>query len=381
MRIHMFPIVALVLVTVGQAQTFSVLYSSVAILPTPDCRCVQIAIEPLRHNSRFGWVAWISCVAPEAVFKITPSGELTVLHSFGSGPEDGLNPRSGLTLGTDRNFYGTTAYGGTYGYGTIFRATPSGKLSTLYNFMNATDGAVPFAPPIEGTDGNFYGTTCGCYPAAGTIYKITPSGTFTSLYQFNFPIAYPYAPLVLGTDGNFYGTVDTSGTGGIVFKITPGGKFTILHNFTNGDGPMAPLVQGSDGDFYSTTLAGGTGYGTIFKISASGTFALLHEMNGSTDGYNPYGGLVQATDDNFYGVNAGGGTILNCEGYGCGTIFKINPKGDYSVLYNFDYTEGAYPSVTLLQHTNGILYGDTWGGGISESACTQPHILLLIIHW
>ena len=146
---------------------------------------------------------------------------------------------------------------------------------------------------------------------------------------------------------------------------------------------MGPLVQGSDGSFYGTTLAGGIGYGTVFKLTAAGGFTVLHSMNGSTDGYNPNAGRVQGSDGNFYGVNAGGGSILNCQGYGCGTIFKINKldRGSYSVLHNFDYKNGAYPSVTPLQHTNGIFYGDTWAGGINSAACTQSSGCAVFYSW
>jgi uncharacterized repeat protein (TIGR03803 family) len=116
----------------------------------------------------------------DAVFKITNSGTLTVLYSFGGKSGDGLNPDGELTLGKDGNLYGTTAYGGSRNYGTVFKITPTGNMTVLYNFTYGTDGGVPLAPPIQGIDGNFYGTTCGCYPSQGTIYKLTPSGAFTS---------------------------------------------------------------------------------------------------------------------------------------------------------------------------------------------------------
>lgn len=330
-----------------------------------------------RDGNLYSTAPWCGAYGYGAVFKITPAGMLTVLYSFGGKNGDGLNPRGGLTLGTDGNFYGTTAYGGTNLYGTVFKITSTGKLTVLYNFSNGSDGGVPFAAPVQGVDGNFYGTTCQCdgQNGPGTIYKITPSGKFTSLYQLDFwASSYPYAPLVQGIDGNFYGSAAYGGSGaGVIFKVTPTGKFSVLHTFDNTDGssPEAPLIQASDNNFYGTTCCGGSDdSGVIFRISATGNFSVVHNMNAATDGGGPFGGLVQSADGNFYGVNAGGGNSSNCMG-GCGTIFKVSSQGNVSVLYNFDYTDGAYPYATMLEHTNGIFYGDTWSGGISNSACTQ----------
>ena len=141
-----------------------------------------------RDGNLYSTAPWCGAYGYGAVFKITPAGALTVLYSFGGKNGDGLNPRGGLTLGTDGNFYGTTAYGGTNLYGTVFKITSSGKLTILYNFSNGSDGGVPFAAPVQSVDGNFYGTTCQCdgQNGPGTIYKITPSGKFTSLYQLDF---------------------------------------------------------------------------------------------------------------------------------------------------------------------------------------------------
>ena len=100
-----------------------------------------------------------------------------------------------MTLGTDGNFYGTTSGGGTYGDGTVFKVTPTGSLTVLYNFTAGNDGYNPYAPPVEGTDGNFYGTVYNGGAGLGTIYKITPSGKFTTLYQFDDTHGYsPVAP-------------------------------------------------------------------------------------------------------------------------------------------------------------------------------------------
>ncbi len=271
-------------------------------------------------------------------------------------------------LGTDGNFYGTTSGSSTLGFGTVFKLTPGGGITTLYTFTDGNDGGSPIAPPIEGADGNFYGTTCvNCLGPIGngngSIYKISPSGAFTVLYDFDGAHGeFPNDPLVQGTDGNFYGTTEYGGANGygVVFKITPAGKVTVLHNFdlTHGGYPFAPLVQGADGDFYGTAEAGGSvGSGVVFKVTPAGKFTVLHDMNMTTDGANPWAGLVQATDGNFYGANGSGGTQNR------GTIFRITSSGAFSVLYNFDVTTGDIPYTTIFQHTNGTLYGTTFGGG------------------
>jgi len=236
----------------------------------------------------------------------------------------------------------------------------------LYNFTGGSDGGYPYAAPIEGADGNYYGTTCGV-SNAGTIYRISRSGKFKTLHQFDYTDGdCPLGPLIQATNGNFYGTVSQGaiyGVGG-VFKITPKGNLTVLYSFgaggTQGDFPAAGLVQGKDGNFYGTTVGGlgGTFYGIVYKITPAGKLTVLHSFDG-TDGSAAYAGLVQATDGSLYGVSSYAG--LNVYG----TLFRISTKGDFATLYNFDGTSGAYPEVTLLQHTTGLLYGDTYTGGES----------------
>ena len=307
--------------------------------------------------------------AAGGIFKITPTGTFTVLQSL--NVTDGNAPESGLTLAIDGSFYGAAQTGGTDNAGVIFKITPSASLRVLYNAPSGADESYPLAGLIQGTDGNFYGTTQGNPggQVGGTVYKLTPSGKFTPLYSFpsdRLHGAVPLAPVVQGVDGNFYGTTEYGGnkSGGVVFKVTSASHLTVLYNFdgTHGAAPYAPVIQGNDGSFYGTTVGGGTtNNGVVFKITPSGKFAVLHSFNG-TDGGFPTAGLVQATDGNFYGVTRTGGTL------GYGTIYKISPHGSYSVLYNFDGTTGANPEVMLVQHTNGILYGDTEFGGNCTSS-------------
>jgi uncharacterized repeat protein (TIGR03803 family) len=173
--------------------------------------------------------------------------------------------------------------------------------------------------------------------------------------------------LVQGTDGRFYGTAAFGGgTGnGIVFKIDAAGNLDVLFNFdgTHGANPYGSLIQGADGNFYGTTRGGGAGYGVVFKITPTGALTVLHNMSGNTDGDTPLVSLVQGTDGNLYGVNSG--VQFNT----FGNIFKVSPKGSYSVLYNFDGTTGATPKAAPFQHTNGIIYGDTNRGGTGSQGC------------
>ncbi len=187
------------------------------------------------------------------VFKITPGGTLAVLHNFDGA--DGSGPENGLTLGRDGNLYGTTSGGGANNYGTIFKITGSGSLTTLYSFTGSTDNGSPEGPPIQGADGNFYGTTGA--DNIGTAYQITPSGVFALLGSLPGP---SMASLVQGTDGNFYGTTEWGGssndcgnpinfTCGTVFKMTPKGIVTIVYSFdfTHGAYHRAPSFKVATG--------------------------------------------------------------------------------------------------------------------------------------
>jgi uncharacterized repeat protein (TIGR03803 family) len=290
------------------------------------------------------------------VFEITPSGTPTTLHSFAGYPSDGALPYAELVQGTNGNFYGTTESGGAHNYGTVFEITPAGKLMMLYSFCsktNCTDGYAPYASLVQGTDGDFYGTTLyGGTDGYGTVFEISLSGTLKTLYSFHRTDdgASPYAGLVQATSGDFYGTTELGGTGsactggcGTVFKISPSGTLTTLYSFDHGEGavidgafPYAGLVQGTDGDLYGTTPNGGVkglseycehqGCGTVFKITPGGTLTTLYRFcleGDCPDGSSPLAALIQDTDGSFYGTTETGGTSSACAG-GCGTVFSLS---------------------------------------------------------
>lgn len=349
-------------------QKFSLLYDFGQNVNDPVNPSYSGILAQGRDGNLYGTVAFGGAFQAGAMIKVTPAGKLTVVYSFNGAV--GFAPFGGLTLGTDGNFYGANGGGGHSFQGTVFKITPDGVATLLYEFTGKDDGAVPYAPPIQGVDGNFYGTTeIGGTSHAGTVYKITPAGVLTTLHSFdNDNGAQPIGPLLLASDGNFYGTTVSGGgpeNAGTVFKITPAGKLTVIHRFDGSDGfdPSSLLIQGKDGSLYGTAYSGGMqGTGTVFKITAQGRFSVLHHFNGSTDGGNPYAGLVEGSDGSFYGVNSYNGNAANQ-----GTIFRITPQGAFTVLYTFDGKTGSTPEVTLLQHSNGAFYGDaTFGGTFND---------------
>jgi len=314
------------------------------------------------------------------VFKVSPTGTLKTAYSFCSERDcaDGEYSYAVPVQGTDGNFYGTTYVGGANDQGTVFKLSPSGTLTTLHSF-DGTDGAEPLAGLVQATNGSCYGTTyLGGSKGDGSVFKVTPNGTFTTLHSFCSQSGCadgknPYAALILGTDGNLYGTTLEGGAhgDGTVFKITPSGTLTTLHSLcsrsgcADGEFPQTGLLQASDGNFYGTTILGGSyGNGTIFKMTPTGTLTTLYNVcsqSGCPDGNYLYAGLTQATDGNLYGIMDIGGA----NGYG--TIFKITLSGTLTTLYSFcsqsGCTDGEYPGGALVQDTNGNLYGTTDDGG------------------
>jgi uncharacterized repeat protein (TIGR03803 family) len=298
------------------------------------------------------------------VFRITPGGTVTTLYSFCAKSKcaDGSTPYGGLALGTDGNFYGVTFVGGTLNAGTVYKITPAGKLTTLHSFA-FSDGYNPYDALVLGSDGNYYGTTTfGGAHLAGNVFKMTPQGVVTNLHSFSTSDgSEPEAGLIQGTDGNFYGTTYTGGGAGgygTAFKITPAGVFTSLHSFddsVDGRAVVPGLVEGNDGNFYGAASGGPTGYGTIYSMTPTGTVTVLHNFD-VTDGDNA-NTLVLGTDGNFYGTTIGGGVN------GDGVVFEITPSGSYTVLHTFTGPDGDFIFAGPMQATDGNVYGTTQLGG------------------
>src|ERR1043166_8432983 len=305
------------------------------------------------------------------------------LHLFSAGATNGDRPNAGLIQGSDGNFYGTTQFGGSATVGTVFRISPSGEYTNLYSFGSTAifDGWQPLAALVQGSDGNFYGTTsmqgtnsCKC----GNLFRISPGGGYTNLHYFSGLAndgGSPNGALIQGRDGNFYGAAYGGGThgAGVVFRISPTGEYTNLYSFgsvpADGAGPRGGLVQGRDGNFYGTTFAGGSnGFGTVFRLGPTGDYAVLHRFAGgfyygNNDGHAPYGPLVEGPDGNFYGTASLGGTN-NCS---CGVVYRIAPNGNYTTIHSFhDYPDGSTPEAGLVLGSDGNFYGTTYSGGTNN---------------
>ncbi len=307
------------------------------------------------------------------VFKITAAGLFTPVYSFPS-IEQGWNPATGLAQGSDGNFYGVTAKGGTNNWGVVIKISPGGSLTNLYLFTDGNDGGFPNGL-VQGNDGNFYGTTFeGGSNNVGVVFRISTNGAFSAIYAFTGGNdgSGPVAGLVQGTDGWFYGVTSLGGNtsvlsagAGAIFKISTNSALIPLYQFTGGNDGATPdgaLAQGADGYFYGTTSAGGSNsVGTIFKISPTGSFDSLYSFTGGSDGANPYAGLFAGSDGSFYGTAAYGG-------YGVGTVFKISPRGVFTNLYSFTGgDDGGIPDAPLTEGNDGNYYGTTFYGGANTN--------------
>jgi len=292
---------------------------------------------------------------------------LTTLHTF-SGP-DGAYSYAPLVQDRAGNLYGTTAGGGTFNAGTVFKIDTSGNETVLFNFKGRRDGGNPRSGLLLDSTGNLYGITASGVGVGqgGVLFKLTPSGQEILLHSFSTADGTGSASgLIRDSAGNFYGTTEGGGAHnlGVVFKLDSHGNYSILYSFTgrNGDGsePFAGLVRDQAGNLYGTTFGGGTlGLGTVFKIDALGNESILYSFLGGSDGSIPSSTLVLDSAGNLYGTTDGGGT------YNRGTVFEIDSSGNESILHAFGATDdGSSPFVGLVRDQSGNLYGVTDGGGV-----------------
>jgi uncharacterized repeat protein (TIGR03803 family) len=316
-------------------------------------------------------------------FEMTLGGTETVLHDFGGGAS--AYPEGGLIFDSDSNLYGTTTGNADCKigcYGTVFRMNAQHVVTILYFFRDPASGSTPHATLVMDGQGNLYGTTIygGTY-GDGTVFKLTPQGVETVLHSFEGGTdgANPNGSLAVDAKGNLYGTTQNGGSTaveggwGTVFKVTPSGSESVLYAFqgaTDGTSPFAGVILDSSGNLYGTTALGGStscalgqdGCGTVFKLTPKGTKTLLYSFAGGTDGLNPEAPLVRDSKGNLYGTAiVGGGTL--CGGYGCGVVFKVTPGGKETVLHRFIETDGGFPQSGLILDSHGDLYGTTFDGG------------------
>jgi uncharacterized repeat protein (TIGR03803 family) len=324
----------------------------------------------------YGTTSSAGALGHGTVFKMTPAGTETTLYSFAGGTADGGTPYSGVIMDSAGNLYGSTLFGGANDDGTVFKLTPTGTETVLHSFSGGTtDGWSPYGGVVMDGAGNLYGTTrYGGSPGPGTVYKITPAGTESLLYSFDAVNgANPGAGLIIDNAGNLYGTtVNNGGNGygsGAVFKVTPAGAITDLYSFmgtnpgvTNyGTNPWAELIMDSAGNLYGTTYGGGTyNFGTVFKVSPTGQETVLYSFaGGTTDGAHPEAGLLMDSAGNLFG------TTYDAGASNVGIVFMISASGKETVLHHFagDKTDGGNPLGTLVMGSDGNLYGTTYTYG------------------
>jgi uncharacterized repeat protein (TIGR03803 family) len=283
---------------------------------------------------------------------------------------------SNVIQATDGNFYGTTTYGGVAQQGNVVRITPTGELSTLYDFCSrphCLDGANPYTPPILGSDGNLYGVTAMGGSTTnggagwGTVYKLTLDGHLTTLYAFctsDLPCLDGQDPdgLMQAADGTFYGTASGGGQFdfGVLFQLTPAGKFGLVHNFcssancADGQWPGGALIQGTDGNLYGVTPYGGKAdAGVLYDLTPAGRFNVVHTFLCFDDSCNLGGepnSVMQDVAGNLFGATSGGGA------FGEGTIFEITPAHQYLNLYTFSEEPSG-----IMRANDGNFYGTTGG--------------------
>ena len=364
-----------------------------------------------RWNGRFGLKTAIAFIAVAILLIVMASQPVeaqtfSTLHGF-SGT-DGEMPTAGLTMDGAGNLYGTTQYGGTADYGSVFKLVHTGGswiLHPLYSFPNnggGNDGAEPYAGVTLGPDGNLYGTTTrgGGSAAYGTVFKLSPPAsvcrstlcpwTETILHRFSGGSdgIFPYGAVVFDSAGNLYGTTNLGGVGtcyqgfgcGVVFKLTRSGSTwteTVVYNFRgspDGAYPVSGLVFDQAGNLYGTTSGGGSnncsgfdGCGTVFQLAPSGsgwTETVLHRFTFGDDGGIPIGGLIFDNSGNLYGTT-------ELAPFGDGTVFELTPSGGqwtYTLLYSLMSGQGGFggPLGPLAMDAAGNLYGTTFAGGIGS---------------
>jgi uncharacterized repeat protein (TIGR03803 family) len=285
-------------------------------------------------------------------------------------------PTGGLLIDAAGHLYGS-AQGGVNNLGAIFKVTPSGSVSVLHSF-NGSDGSYPTVSLIRDAAGNLYGTTsqgganaeCSC----GTVFKLASDGALTVLHSFTGDYAYPSA-VTLDAEGNLYGFEYATNANGSIFKVTLDGVFSVVYNFcslsncADGSTPVGSLIINRAGNLYGTTNRGGEfNQGAVFELTPECAETVLYSFTGGADGGNPVGKLTQDAQGNMYGVTYAGGPTPSSS---YGTLFKITSAGVESVLYNFcqltNCTDGARPAGALTLDASGNLYGTTILGGTNNA--------------
>ncbi len=299
------------------------------------------------------------------VFKITPAGVESLVASFPASWTNNCG-FSGLTLAMDGNFYGACQIGGAHNAGLIYRVTPAGVLTDIYDFLNTTtDACCPLGALVLGANGDLYGTTgeFGSSSSPQVAFSITTAGVYKTLYTFANGNSLP-SVLTAGGDGNFYGTeADADGFGNVggVFHITAGGAFKLLYGFvasTDVYYPSSGVVRNTNGKLYGTTsFPSGTGNGALYDVTTGGKVTDIYNFPSTLNFDESANNMMQASDGNLYGASYNGGTGAS------GGLYELTSKNVFS-SYSFasDSNMGGGPRAPLMQATSGIIYGSNSGG-------------------
>ena len=299
------------------------------------------------------------------IYEVSGVGQESVLFSF-PGSTGGFSPEGTLIGDAAGNLYGTNSDGG-IGFGVIYKILPGGQEKVLYAFTGGVDGGLPLCGVTPDAAGNLYGTTIfGGVANAGVVYKLDAAGQESTLYSFagGADGGGPNSGVILDAVGNVYGT--TAGGGamnfGVVYEVSPGGVETVLHTFiggADGQGPQAAVARDHAGNLYGTTISGGVGnLGVVFRIAPDGAETILHSFTGGADGGEPTSSVILDPAGSLYGTTNFGGTNF------AGVLFQITGTSE-TVLFNFDYTDGAFPG-NVVRGPSGNLYGTTYDGGTNN---------------
>jgi len=363
------PVLLLPLVAVtpaAQAQTFSLLYSFTG---APDGAYPYAGVIEDSSGTLYGTTYWAGAGNEGTVFELNSSGAESVLYSF-RGSSDGYGPYATVARDGKGNLYGTTPYGGTSYYGVLFEVDTAGKETVLHNFADGTGGDVPYGGLLLDKSGNLYGTTAaGGAFNYGTIFKLSKDGNYTVLHSFAGPPTDGGNPtignLIMDRKGSLYGVTAQGGSSGYgaVYRLTNDAQLAVLYSFSAASGvyPTGTLARDKSGNLYGTTKEGGAyGVGTVWKLSARGTEKTLHDFDGgTTDGESPYPGVVLDAEGNLYGDTYEGGAS------DYGTVYEVSNTGEFTLLHSFtNYpSDGATPYGSLLLDAQGALVGTTYAGG------------------
>jgi len=387
--ISRFALLALVLILVppGRAQTFTVLHyfagNGDGAEPTAG-----VLVDP--RGDIYGTTNRGGSFNYGTVFRLDANGQEALLHNFLGG--EGLFPSGSLIPDSAGNLYGETLDGGApegggcaHGCGTVFRGNNNGTGAVLYSFAGTTDGGAPSGGLIRDAAGNLYGTTenggiesCYVQYGCGVIFKLDATNHETVLYEFTDGVDGKMPDgIIADVAGNLYGTTYDGGIYGIgcVYELSATGAFTVLYSFPGGADSSVPnghLVMDAAGNLYGTTSSAfdSEGYGIVFKLDPAGNLTVLYNFLVASDGEYP-NSLVMDSAGNLYGVTLGGGTGSGCYYGSCGTVFKLDTQGTKTILHNFTGADGELPN-SLTMGGPGNLYGTTLGGG-KGSACSYYH--------